>query len=169
MKEIIANEKITASKVRLVHGAVNEVMDLEKALGYADSSDLDLVQISDTDVPVVKVLDLNKYCYELKQAQKINDKKQRTTATQIKEVQFSTDTQENDLSTKLKKTQEFISSGKQVKLVMKIIGRTNSNKDVLQKGISKMNQFVSRLQNADLLQDASLQGNNIVCIVKALK
>lgn len=169
MKQIIANENITASQVRLVHDGVNEVMDLEDALNFAYSRDLDLVQISETDVPVVKVLDANKYSYELKQTQKANDKKQRTTATQVKEVQFSTDTQENDLNVKLKKAQEFISSGKQVRLVMKVIGRISSNKDVLQKSISKMNNFVERLDNVDFVQSTAVQGNNIVCTVKAVK
>lgn len=169
MKQIIANENITASKVRLVHDGVNEVMDLEDALNFAYSRDLDLVQISETDVPVVKVLDSNKYAYELKQAQKANDKKQRTTATQVKEVQFSSDTQENDLNVKLKKAQEFISSGKQVRLVMKVIGRISSNKDVLQKSISKMNNFVERLDGVDYVQSTSVQGNNIICTVKAVK
>ena len=169
MKQIIANENITASNVRLVHDGVNEVMDLEKALNFAYSLDLDLVQISETDVPVVKVLDANKYLYELKQTQKANDKKQRTTATQVKEVQFSTDTQENDLTVKLKKTQQFISGGKQVRLVMKVIGRVSSNKDVLQKSISKMDDFVKRLSDVDFVQVVSVQGNNIVCTVKAVK
>lgn len=169
MKQIIANENITASQVRLVHDGVNEVMDLEDALNFAYSRDLDLVQISETDVPVVKVLDSNKYAYELKQTQKANDKKQRTTATQVKEVQFSTDTQENDLNVKLKKAQEFISSGKQVRLVMKVIGRISSNKDVLQKSISKMNNFVERLNDVDYVQSTAVQGNNIVCTVKAVK
>lgn len=169
MKQIIANENITASQVRLVHDGVNEVMDLEDALNFAYSRDLDLVQISETDVPAVKVLDANKYAYELKQTQKANDKKQRTTATQVKEVQFSTDTQENDLTVKLKKAQEFISSGKQVRLVMKVIGRISSNKDVLQKSISKMNNFVERLNDVDFVQSTSVQGNNIICTVKAVK
>lgn len=169
MKQIIANENITASQVRLVHDGVNEVMDLEDALNFAYSRDLDLVQISETDVPVVKVLDANKYAYELKQTQKANDKKQRITATQVKEVQFSTYTHENDLNVKLKKAQEFISSGKQVRLVMKVMGRMNSNKDVLQKSISKMNDFVERLNNVDFVQVAAVQGNNIVCTVKAVK
>lgn len=169
MKQIIANDSITASTVRLVHDGVNEVMDLEDALNFAYSRDLDLVQISETEVPVVKVLDANKYAYELKQTQKANDKKQRTTATQVKEVQFSTYTHENDLNVKLKKAQEFISSGKQVRLVMKVMGRMNSNKDVLQKSISKMNDFVERLSNVDFVQSAAVQGNNIVCTVKAVK
>lgn len=169
MKQIIANENITASQVRLVHDGVNEVMDLEDALNFAYSRDLDLVQISETDVPVVKVLDSNKYAYELKQTQKANDKKQRTTATQVKEVQFSSDTQENDLNVKLKKAQEFISSGKHVRLVMKVIGRISSNKDVLQKSISKMNNFVERLNDVDYVQSTAVQGNNIICTVKAVK
>lgn len=169
MKEIIANEQITATSVRLVHEEVNEVMDTEQALEYAFSKDLDLVQVSDQEVPVVKVLDVNKYSYEMKQTQKANDKKQRSTATQLKEVQFSTDTQENDLSVKAKKTQEFITEGKQVRLVMKVIGRVSSNKELLQKSISKMNVFVDRLSNVDYVQQVVVQGNNIICTLKSVK
>ena len=52
---------------------------------------------------------------------------------------------------------------------MKVIGRISSNKDVLQKSISKMNNFVERLDGVDYVQSTSVQGNNIICTVKAVK
>lgn len=170
MNQIIANESITATQVRLVHEGVSTVMDTASALEFAQSKELDLVQITDREeVPVVKVLDYNKYVYEMKQTQKANDKKQRTTAVQVKEIQLSSVTQENDLNVKVKKAQEFISGGKQVRLVMKVIGRVSSNKELIQQGISKMNVFVGFLNNVDFVQTISVQGNNIVCTVKSSK
>ncbi|WNA16045.1 translation initiation factor [Xanthomonas phage XaC1] len=170
MNQIIANESITATQVRLVHEGVSTVMATASALEFAQSKDLDLVQITDREeVPVVKVLDYNKYVYEMKQTQKANDKKQRTTAVQVKEIQLSSVTQENDLNVKVKKAQEFITGGKQVRLVMKVIGRVSSNKELIQQGISKMNVFVGFLNNVDFVQTISVQGNNIVCTIKSAK
>lgn len=169
MKEIIANEQITATSVRVVDADndVNTVMGISQALEYAYSKDLDLVQVSEQEVPVVKILDLNKYKYELKQEEKKNDKKQRSTATQIKEVQFSTDTQENDLNVKVKSITKFVSTGKQVRLVMKVVGRMSSNKAIIQNGIEKMNSVISKIEDTELVQAIQVQGNNIVCSLKS--
>jgi len=169
MKQIIANEEITATSVRLVGSEMSGIMEKEYALEYAYSKDLDLVQISDQEIPVVKVLDLNKYLYEMKQEQKLNEKKQRVTTTQLKEVQFSTDTQENDLNVKMKSVQKFISSGKQVKIVMKVIGRINSNKDIIKNSINKMNAFLEKIDGIEFVQNVQIQGTNIVCTIKNVK
>jgi translation initiation factor IF-3 len=167
MKSVIANEKITAKNVRLAQGDSSKVMAIAEARNLAYSKELDLIQVSDQEVPVVKIMDLNKYLYEQKQADKSNKKKQRETTVQVKEVQFAFGTQENDLQTKLKSAQKFISEGKQVRVVMKMTGRSKSNPEMITKNINKMTEFVSRIQESDLVQPVSVQGNNVTCTVKA--
>ena len=73
MKSIIANNEITAKTVRLVTEGTSEVMAISKALTLAENQGLDLVVIGTGDEPVVKITDLNKYKYELKQAEKASE------------------------------------------------------------------------------------------------
>lgn len=167
MKSVIANEKITAKNVRLVDESSSKVMAIAAALNIAYSKDMDLVQVSDQDIPVVKIMDLSKYLYEQKQAEKAAKKKQRENATQQKEVQFSFGTQENDLNTKAKSALKFISEGKQVRIEMKIQGRINSNPTILKQNTDCMSNFVSRLGEVDFVQNIEIQGNKVTCTVKA--
>ena len=167
MKSVIANEKITAKNVRVVEEGSSQVMAISAALELAYSKEMDLIQVSDQDIPVVKIMNLNKYLYELKQADKSNKKKQRETAIQIKEVQFAFSTQENDLSTKAKSAQKFISEGKQVRVVMKMQGRTNTNPAILKQNTERMSNFVARLTDVDFVQNIAVQGNNITCTLKS--
>ena len=70
MKSIIANNEITATSVRLVTEGSSEVLAIDKALAKARNEGLDLIQVTEHDVPVVKIADLNKFKYEQKQAEK---------------------------------------------------------------------------------------------------
>jgi translation initiation factor IF-3 len=167
MKSVIANEKITAKNVRLVEEGSSKVMAIAAALNIAYSKDMDLVQVSDQDIPVVKIMNLSKYLYDQKQAEKAAKKKQRETATQLKEVQFSFGTQENDLNTKAKSALKFISEGKHVRIEMKIQGRINSNTTILKQNTDCMHNFVARLGEVDFVQNVEIQGNKVTCTVKA--
>lgn len=167
MKHVIANEEITAKKVRLVEEDSSTVMAIDDALELAYSKDMGLIQVSEQDVPVVKLVNLNKYLYDKKQAEKEANKKQRKNATHVKEVQFSFGTQEHDLNTKEKSARKFISDGKQVRLVMKIQGRTKSNPDILKQNTDCMSNFITRLGDVEFVQKIAVQGNNIICTVKA--
>ncbi|SOK58591.1 Translation initiation factor 3 [Yersinia phage fHe-Yen9-04] len=167
MKSVIANDQITAKSVRLVDESSSTVMAINAALDLAYSKEMDLIQVSDQDVPVVKIANLNKYLYDQKQAEKESKKKQRQNSTQVKEVQFSFGTQEHDLNTKAKSAQKFISEGKQVRVVMKIQGRTNSNPNILKQNTDCMGDFVTRLGDVDFVQNIAVQGNNVTCTIKA--
>lgn len=166
MKSVIANENITAKSVRVVEEGSSNVMAIADALRLAYSKDLDLIQVSEQEVPVVKMANLNKYLYDQKQSEKEAKKKQRQSTTQVKEVQFTFGTQEHDLNTKAKSALKFISEGKQVRIVMKIDGRI-SNQGVLQQNTDAMSNFVKRLGEIDLVQTIAIQGKFITCTVKA--
>ena len=70
---ILINDEITAKEVRLVNeeGTMVGIMDLEAALKYAADKDLDLVNIAPGAVPpVCKVMDYNKYVFDLSKKEK---------------------------------------------------------------------------------------------------
>lgn len=162
----IANENITAQKVRLVHNDVVTVLAVKQALKVASDEGLDLIQINDEEIPVVKVMDLNKYNYSLKQSKKEAQKKQRLTATKEKEIQINNDIQENDLNVKMKSIMKFIESGKNVRIVMKVKGRQVQNQTIVTSAKDKLQGLVDSLGNIDVLQPITSQGRNIVCVIK---
>jgi translation initiation factor IF-3 len=167
MKSIIANKEITAKSVRLVTEGSSDVMAIEKALSKAQYEGLDLIQVTEHDIPVVKIVDLNKFKYELKQSEKSAQKKQRANTVQTKEVQFSFGTQENDLSVKAKGARKFIDEGKQVRIVMKATGRPPLNAELFTKNLNAVQSFVGRLGDIDFVQKVEVQGKNVTCTVKA--
>ncbi|WEM33376.1 translation initiation factor 3 [Escherichia phage EJP2] len=165
MKSIIANNEITATSVRLVTEGSSEVLAIDKALAKARNEGLDLIQVTEHDVPVVKIADLNKFKYEQKQAEKAAQKKQRANIIQTKEIQFASNTQENDLAVKAKNARKFIEEGKQVHIVMKAAGRLGTQTD---SNIETLGAFVERLgENVEFVQKVEVQGKNITCTVKA--
>lgn len=166
MKEIIANDKIIAKSVRLVVDGSSEVVAIAKARQEAEELGLDLVVVSNGDVPVVKLVELNKYKYELKQSEKASMKKQRQNVISTKEIQFTFGTQDNDLMVKAKAAMKFLSEGKNVYIVMKTVGRGNTPQLVKQ-NMDAMNAFVNRLGEIDFIQKIDYQGKKVTCTVKS--
>lgn len=166
MKEIIANDKITAKTVRLVLDSSSDVVAISTARQEAERAGLDMVVVSAGDVPVVKLVDLNKYKFELKQAEKASQKKQRQNVVSTKEIQFTFGTQDNDLIVKAKSATKFLSEGKNVHIVMKTVGRGNTPA-IIKQNIDAMNAFVQRLGDVDFVQKVDYQGKKVTCTVKS--
>ena len=166
--ETIANADITASQVRLIHAPTkfDAVMATEDALAIADAEDLDLVQVSSQDVPIVKLLDLNKHLYDQKQKEKAMKKSQRASAVIIKETQLRVTIESNDLLLKLNKSKAFINEGKQLRVCMRLRGRDNKNPDTVAKGIEIVNNFINSLGDVVIVSNSRYTGNMITAHVK---
>lgn len=162
---MISNEKISAKKVRLVHNDKSEIVSLDEALELAYGQNLDLVQVNENEVPVVKIMDLSKYLYEQKKAQKDNEKKQRQNTPKVKEIRFTTETDENDLNSKFKSAQTFLEAGDHVKLVVKMTGRITSQERI-DSFVSKVNELLKSRITLDYTEEHSVQKNKIFYIVK---
>lgn len=168
MKKFLINEEITAAKVRLIDDKKNEVLDTRVALQHAYDNGVDLVQVNDDEIPVVKATNSKDLIYKLKQEKKANDKKQRSNIVQTKEIQFSTDTHSADLHVKIKHAQRFLSEKKHVKIVLKIKGRLGTNRDLVNAAEQKLKDFVAELPKNEVIQNISLQKNSMICVVKPL-
>lgn len=164
MNSIKANDKITAKSVRLVANNESNVMNITEARKIADQEGFDLVQINEADVPVVKLVDLNKYLYELAQIEKENKKKQRNSVIQCKELQFSSETQENDLNVKARSANKFLSEGKHVRFVMKMPKRRNQQ--VQEQCILKMKEFCTKFIDVTFVKEVQVNSHDVVCVIK---
>lgn len=92
-------------------------MSTPEALDRARAAEKDLVLVTDkAKPPIVKIIDLAKYKYQLQQKEADNRKKSKT--QDIKEMQFSPFIGEADYQTKLRRVHEFLGKGDKVRLVV---------------------------------------------------
>lgn len=169
MKEVVANDKIKAKNVRiLIVGEDTKVMSLSAALQKAYDQNLDLIQISDQDIPVCQIDDLQKFKYDMKRSEKEAQKKRRANTGKIKEIQLSYGIQKNDLIIKQKSVSRFLSEGKHVHIVLTFAGRQVSNPETIAKGKELVMDFISTIPDyvASFVQEIDIQGRKIHCTIK---
>ncbi len=89
----------------------------------AEELELDLVMISDkTDPPVCKILDYQKFLYQLKKKQK--EIKANAQKIVVKEIRFGPNTDDHDYDFKLKHAINFLQEGAKVKAYVFFKGRS---------------------------------------------
>lgn len=99
------------------------IYSIEEALKIADEQNLDLVEISPkADPPVCKIIDYQKFLYQLKKREK--EQKAKTAKVVVKEIRFGPQTDDHDYNFKLKHAQEFLKDGCKVKAYVFFKGRS---------------------------------------------
>jgi translation initiation factor IF-3 len=138
------NEKITNSQIRLVGENIEPgIYYTDKALEMAYQQELDLVEISpNVDPPVCKIMDYKKFLYEKKKRDK--EIKAKAVKTVIKEIRFSSNTDEHDLDFKAKHAEKFLNDGDKVKCYVMFRGRDIVFKD---RGNLLLLNFAKRLED----------------------
>ena len=120
------NENIRAREVMLVGDNIEKgqsICSVEEALRIADEMNLDLVEIApQNDPPVCKILDYQKFLYQLKKKQKAI--KAKTVKVVIKELRFGPNTDDHDYNFKLKHAEKFLNDGAKVKAFVFFKGRS---------------------------------------------
>ncbi len=85
--------------------------------------ELDLVEISpNADPPVCKIIDYQKFLYQLKQKQK--EAKAKTAKVVVKEIRFGPNTDDHDFNFKVKHAQKFLEEGNKVRAFVFFKGRS---------------------------------------------
>jgi translation initiation factor IF-3 len=117
------NHFIRVPQVRLVGENIEPgVYETRKALAIAEEQGLDLVEISpNADPPVAKVIDYKKFLYEKKKKEK--EIKAKTSKTVLKEVRFTSETDEHDFEFKCKHALKFLEENAKVKAYVQFRGR----------------------------------------------
>lgn len=129
------NNEITSKKVRLILEGGNKVLNTREAIHMAEQEGLDLICISTSgDIPVVKIGDYKKFCYEKKKAEK--EAKKKMVVSELKEIRISDSISENDLKTKAKHIDRFLKDKDKVKLSIRYRGRA----------VSRINEGAGRLK-----------------------
>lgn len=158
------NENIRSREVRVVGENINDIMPIDQAISMAKSEGEDLVCINfKSDPPICKIMDYGKFAYEQKKKKKLQDKKNRENAIEVKEIQFRPTIDIGDILTKTRKIQEFIDDGDKVKLVMKMRGREMGMKEFCNQQFDK---FLSNVKGYEFDSKPKWLGNKVLAILK---
>jgi translation initiation factor IF-3 len=154
MKKFRINDEITAQEVRLVgEDKSATVMKLDSALALAQQENKDLIEIySDINPPVCKILDYEKFMYQLQKEEKAHKKKSKSVT--MKEVQFGLTIGMGDYKTKLEKTIEFLKEGHKIQLVVllkkKQLTMTDKAESLIKNIVQDLGE-ISKLEKAPYL------------------
>ena len=135
------NHRIKVPQVRVIspEGKQLGVIDTAKAVNLALEVGLDLVEVApNATPPVCRIMDFGKYVYE--ESKKTSHSK--STASKIKEIEFSARIEQNDFMTKLRHNEEFLDHGNKVKLRLKFRGREMAHTEI---GFDVMKRAVNEL------------------------
>jgi translation initiation factor IF-3 len=116
------NHRIKVPQVRVIspEGKQLGILDTPKAVNLALEVGLDLVEVApNATPPVCRIMDFGKYVYE----EQKKHSHAKSTASKIKEIEFTARIAQNDFNTKLRHAEEFLDHGNKVKLRLKFRGR----------------------------------------------
>ena len=128
----------------------------------AESSQLDLVEVSPTAVPpVCRIMDFGKFKYQ--QSKKLQEAKKKQVQVQLKEVKLRPKTDEHDLQFKIKHVRRFLEEGNKAKITVVFRGREITHMELGQVALDK---FVEELQDIALIEvRPKMEGRNMFIIV----
>ena len=132
----------------------------------AEDLELDLVEIAATAVPpVCKVVDYQKFLYQLRKKEKEN--KAKSTKIDVKEIRFGPQTDDHDYNFKLKHAIKFLQDGDKVKAYVFFKGRSILFKD---QGEVLLLRFANDLEEyAKVDQLPQLEGKRMIIMFSPKK
>lgn len=166
---LVYNEAIKHQQVRLLDVDGNQIgiVSSREALYQARQEGLDLIEITNSaNPPVVRIVDLNKWVYRLKQEQKQKDKKARENIVVIKEIQLRPVTDKHDIEVKQGHAREFLAENNKVKVVIKFRGREMTFREL---GFEVMDKFISGLDAYKLEKSPEMVGRSISAVLAPAK
>jgi translation initiation factor IF-3 len=158
------NDRIRVPEVRLIDetGQQVGVMATEQALRYAQSKELDLVEVAaEAKPPVCRVLDYSKYKYE--QAQKVKQAKKHQTQINVREIKFRPKIAEHDYATKKGHVERFLRHKDKVKITIMFRGREVTHPE---RGVMILDRLAEELSDlAQVEQRPNLDGRNMTMML----
>jgi translation initiation factor IF-3 len=160
------NGLITAPVVRVVVDGDPSIMNLKDALDLANSQELDLVEISPTaNPPVCKILNYQKFLYELKKKQK--ELKAKTAKIVVKEIRLGPNTDDHDVNFKVNHAINFLKDGNKVKVDVFFRGRSIIYKEQGEVKLLQFAQACSEFGKPEQLP--KLEGKRMIMILTPKK
>lgn len=124
------NEMIKVPEVRVIFpDGSSQIMKRNEALQKAYDLNMDLVEIvSNANPPVCKIVEYDKFKYDLEK--KLKESKKHQVTTVVKEIRLTSRISEHDYQTKLKHIKEFLNRKDKVKITIFFKGREVAHPDI---------------------------------------
>ena len=164
------NEQIKASNVLVIgpNGEQVGVKPIADALTLANYAGLDLVMLNpNSEPPVCKVMDYNKYRYEKQKKEKEALKKQKANSAELKEFRLSPVIDIGDFETKLRQVTKYLEKGDKIKLSIRFKGRQMAHTEL---GREVLEKFAARLEDISIIEQAAkLDGRSMTMLLAPKK
>jgi translation initiation factor IF-3 len=162
------NDAIRAPSVRLIdeNGEQMGIKQTAEALEYAQSKDLDLVEVAaQADPPVAKVMDYGKYRYEQEQKAKLARKHQ--SQIHVKEIKLRPKIGIHDYNTKKNHVERFLNQRAKVKVTIMFRGRETTHPE---RGRDLLMRLAEDVKEIGLIESPPLlDGRNMVMVLGPTK
>lgn len=140
-------------------------MTIEEALAAAEEAKLDLVQITDGDPVVCKIMDYGKHLFDLKKKKAASKKKQKQ--TQIKEMKFRPGTEEGDYQVKLRNLIRFLEHGDKAKVTLRFRGREMAHQEIGMELLKRIETDLVELASVE--QFPKMEGRQLTMVMAPKK
>tara|TARA_Y100001970_G_scaffold292781_1_gene435801 strand:- start:1153 stop:1587 length:435 start_codon:yes stop_codon:yes gene_type:complete len=136
-------------------------MTLNDAIEQAQSSGLDLVEVSpNSNPPVCRVMDYGKFVFEQNKKAQVAKRKQKQ--IQVKEIKFRPVTDEGDYQVKLRSIIKFLVAGDKVKVTMRFRGREMAHQEI---GLDLLKRVEQDLLDVGVVeQQPEMEGRQMIMI-----
>jgi translation initiation factor IF-3 len=158
------NDRIRVPEVRLIdeNGQQVGIMKTHEAVRYAESRELDLVEVApDAKPPVCRVLDYSKYKYE--QTQKLKAARKHQQQINIREIKFRPKIAQHDYDTKKGHVERFLNARDKVKVTIMFRGREMAHPE---RGEMILNRLAEDLGDLAIIEQRPQQdGRNMTMML----
>jgi translation initiation factor IF-3 len=153
-------------RVIAADGSQAGIMTRFEALQLAQTSELDLVEVSPmAEPPVVRIMDFGKYLFEQKKKSQSAQKKQKQ--QQIKEVKFRPGTEEADYQVKLRNLIRFLTEGDKAKVTLRFRGREMAHQEIGRRLLDRLAHDLALQANVE--QNPLMEGRQMVMVFSPKK
>ena len=140
-------------------------MSIADAIAEAERSELDLVQIADSDPVVCKIMDYGKKIFEEKKQKAAQKKKQKQ--TQVKEIKLRPGTEEGDYQVKLRNLIRFLEAGDKAKVTIRYRGREMAHQEL---GMEMLQRIETDLEEYGTVeQRPKMEGRQMMMVLAPKK
>ncbi len=141
------------------------IVSLTEAMAAAEAATLDLVQITDSEPVVCKIMDYGKHVFEAKKQKAAQKKKQKR--TQVKEIKFRPGTEEGDYQVKLRNLVRFLENGDKAKVTLRYRGREMAHQDIGMELLKRVGADLAELGNVE--QFPKMEGRQLTMVIAPKK
>jgi translation initiation factor IF-3 len=154
-EDVRVNRRIHARRVRLISSEGQQVgiVELQEALRAAEEVGLDLVEVApNSDPPVCRIMDYGKFKYQA--SKKVQEARKKSHAQQLKEIKLRPNTEEHDLSFKIRHLKRFLEKKDRVKITVFFRGREMAYMD---SGVRLLERVAQEVAEAGTMEQPPTQ------------